>query len=113
MGLRPHLKYSQRHLGGVSASIFCNYNISEYITLLLIFYLITLFLYNPGGILLFRDYALYDMTMIRFAPRSKIAHRFYTRQDGTRTFFFTPEDTADLGANAGFSLTENQEWTDI
>ena len=75
--------------------------------------MITLFLYNPGGILLFRDYALYDMTMIRFGPGSKIADRFYTRQDGTRTFFFTPEDTADLGANAGFSLTENQEWTDI
>jgi methyltransferase-like protein 6 len=64
---------------------------------------------NTGGILLFRDYALYDMTMIRFGPGSKIADRFYTRQDGTRTFFFTPEDTVDLGTKAGFSLTENQE----
>ena len=48
------------------------------------------------------------MTMIRFGPGSKISDRFYTRQDGTRTFFFIPEDLKSLGENAGFNLTENQ-----
>eukprot|EP00088_Acartia_fossae_P030609 TRINITY_DN3160_c0_g1_i12.p1 TRINITY_DN3160_c0_g1~~TRINITY_DN3160_c0_g1_i12.p1 ORF type:complete len:288 (+),score=37.85 TRINITY_DN3160_c0_g1_i12:35-898(+) len=61
---------------------------------------------KPGGILLFRDYAMYDMTMIRFGPGSKIAERFYTRQDGTRTFFFTPADLDSLGKD--FTITENQ-----
>ena len=35
---------------------------------------------KPGGVLLFRDYGVYDMAMIRFKPGSKIADKFYTRQ---------------------------------
>ncbi len=33
-----------------------------------------------GGVLLFRDYALGDMAMVRFGPGTKIAERHYLRQ---------------------------------
>lgn len=49
---------------------------------------------HPGTTLLFRDYALNDMAMVRFKPGSKIADRFYVRQDGTRYAAGQPITTA-------------------
>ncbi|KAL2609402.1 hypothetical protein R1flu_027975 [Riccia fluitans] len=44
---------------------------------------------KPGGSLLFRDYGLYDMTMLRFPSSQKVAERLYYRKDGTLSYFFS------------------------
>ncbi|RLN33508.1 methyltransferase-like protein isoform X2 [Panicum miliaceum] len=43
---------------------------------------------KPGGLLLFRDYGLYDM-MLRFLPHQRVGFREYMRSDGTLSYFFT------------------------
>eukprot|EP00092_Neocalanus_flemingeri_P021830 GFUD01023682.1.p1 GENE.GFUD01023682.1~~GFUD01023682.1.p1 ORF type:complete len:112 (-),score=38.19 GFUD01023682.1:56-391(-) len=62
---------------------------------------------RPGGVLLFRDYGLYDMAMIRFKPGSKIGQHFYTRQDGTRSYFFQESEVEQLGLAAGLVTYQN------
>lgn len=42
---------------------------------------------RPGGMVLVRDYGLYDMAMLRFGPGSKLGERLYVRQDGTRLVY--------------------------
>ena len=56
---------------------------------------------------LFRDYSVGDMAMVRFGPGSKISERFYKRQDGTRSYFFTKGEVASLAEGAGLSLYQN------
>ena len=46
---------------------------------------------KPGGTLLIRDYAINDCSMVRFKKDNYIDDRFYCRQDGTFTHFFTTE----------------------
>ncbi|KAK6137751.1 hypothetical protein DH2020_028503 [Rehmannia glutinosa] len=61
---------------------------------------------KPGGLLLFRDYGLYDMTMLRFEPEKRIGYREYLRSDGTRSYFFCLNTIRSLTADAGFTEIE-------
>uniref|UniRef100_A0A672KK38 tRNA N(3)-cytidine methyltransferase n=1 Tax=Sinocyclocheilus grahami TaxID=75366 RepID=A0A672KK38_SINGR len=63
---------------------------------------------RPGGIVLFRDYGLYDHAMLRFKSGNKLGENFYTRQDGTRSFFFSREYLAGLFQQAGFETLVNE-----
>ncbi|KAL8159609.1 hypothetical protein V2J09_001146 [Rumex salicifolius] len=55
-----------------------------------------------GGMLFFRDYGLYDMTMLRFQPEKRVGFREYVRNDGTRSYFFSLDAVRDLFLGAGF-----------
>ncbi|XP_030520621.1 tRNA N(3)-methylcytidine methyltransferase METTL6 isoform X1 [Rhodamnia argentea] len=57
---------------------------------------------KPGGLLLFRDYGLYDMTMLRFESGKRVGFREYMRSDGTRSYFFSLGIVRDLFLHAGF-----------
>lgn len=62
---------------------------------------------RPGGLLLFRDYGLYDISQLR--SRRRLDDRLFARQDGTLAFFFTPEYLAQLLAESGgWEVVENK-----
>lgn len=61
---------------------------------------------KPGGLLLFRDYGLYDMTMLRFEPEQRVGYREYMRSDGTRSYFFCLDSARDLFCSTGFTELE-------
>nr|XP_046157184.1 tRNA N(3)-methylcytidine methyltransferase METTL6-like [Oncorhynchus gorbuscha] len=63
---------------------------------------------KPGGIILFRDYGLYDHAMMRFKAGNKLGENFYVRQDGTRSYFFSKELLADLFRGVGFESVTNE-----
>nr|XP_023022140.1 methyltransferase-like protein 6 [Leptinotarsa decemlineata] len=64
-------------------------------------------LLKPGGILLLRDYGLYDMAQLRFKPGHKIAENFYMRQDGTRSYYFSLDHISKLLEETGFHISRN------
>ncbi|PRD27320.1 UNVERIFIED_CONTAM: Methyltransferase-like protein 6 [Trichonephila clavipes] len=63
---------------------------------------------RPGGMLLIRDYGLYDQAMLRFGPGQKLDENFYVRQDGTRAFYFSEEYLEKLITDAGFETIVNR-----
>jgi len=56
----------------------------------------------PGGMLMIRDYAIYDLSQLRFGTGSKLGENFYVRQDGTRTYFFSKKSLGGMLSSAGF-----------
>ena len=64
---------------------------------------------KPNGIVLVRDYGVNDHSMIRFDPGHKLADKFYARQDGTRTFFFSLEEIDSLFLRQKQSPITDQE----
>lgn len=64
-------------------------------------------LLKPGGLLLFRDYGLYDMAQLRFKAGHKIGDNFYMRQDGTRSYYFSTEYLETIFIEAGFEILLN------
>ncbi|XP_033108272.1 tRNA N(3)-methylcytidine methyltransferase METTL6-like [Anneissia japonica] len=63
---------------------------------------------KPGGVLLFRDYGLYDHAMLRFSKGHKISENFYVRQDGTRAYYFTTDFVKRLCQGNGFIIDKNE-----
>ncbi|KAG9510321.1 tRNA N(3)-methylcytidine methyltransferase METTL2, partial [Fragariocoptes setiger] len=66
---------------------------------------------RAGGMVLFRDYARYDMTQLRFKPHSYLGNDYYCRGDGTTTFFFTEDRLHQLFSSCD-SLKRVQLYTD-
>ncbi|KZP01566.1 methyltransferase [Calocera viscosa TUFC12733] len=51
---------------------------------------------KPNGLLLLRDYGRHDLTQLRFRTNRLMGENLYVRGDGTRVYFFEPEDLARL-----------------
>lgn len=65
-------------------------------------------LLKPGGMILFRDYGLHDMAQLRFKAGSKISENLYVRQDGTRSYYFSIEETEKLFKESEFHIISNE-----
>ncbi|XP_023326980.1 methyltransferase-like protein 6 [Eurytemora carolleeae] len=52
-------------------------------------------------------YIIHLYNIFRFGPGSKISENFYTRQDGTRTYFFSPEYLESEVSKTGLCILEN------
>ncbi|XP_075678476.1 tRNA N(3)-cytidine methyltransferase METTL6 [Dermatophagoides pteronyssinus] len=58
------------------------------------------------GMLIFRDYGLYDYSMIRYSNGHKLSENFYVRQDGTRTYYFSIDVMRKLAAESNLEIIQ-------
>lgn len=56
---------------------------------------------KPGGMILMRDYGIFDKAMLKFKSESRLMDRLYVRQDGTRSYFFTKQELEHLFTSKG------------
>ncbi|EMS16300.1 methyltransferase family protein 2, putative [Entamoeba histolytica HM-3:IMSS] len=64
---------------------------------------------RPGGVFFFRDYGEGDMKQDIFEKRgNKLSERFYLRQDGTRIYFFSEEETSNFCKMLGYESMEQK-----
>ncbi|KAG0349201.1 Methyltransferase-like protein 6 [Podila humilis] len=63
---------------------------------------------KSGGMLCFRDYAVYDAAQVKFSsnPGHKLDTNLYVRQDGTLSHFFSAEQMKELFEREGFTTVE-------
>ncbi|KAF9931813.1 Methyltransferase-like protein 6 [Linnemannia zychae] len=63
---------------------------------------------KPGGMLCFRDYAVYDAAQVKFSltPGKMLDTNLYVRQDGTMSHFFSVEQMTELFEGHGFKVLE-------
>lgn len=61
---------------------------------------------RPGGMILFRDYARYDLTQLRFKGKSYLSENYYVRADGTTSYFFTEERVDKIFTSAGLNRVQ-------
>ncbi|KAG0030941.1 Methyltransferase-like protein 6 [Podila clonocystis] len=64
---------------------------------------------KPGGMICFRDYAVFDAAQVKFSSnpgRSKLDTNLYVRQDGTLSHFFSAEQMKALFEQEGFTTVE-------
>ncbi|KAG0253003.1 Methyltransferase-like protein 6 [Mortierella polycephala] len=63
---------------------------------------------KPGGMLCFRDYAVYDAAQVKFSsnPGHMLDKNLYVRQDGTMSLFFSINQIKELFEKEGFTTVE-------